>query len=133
VLGAKGTVVVESAVHIPFAKFCAVTAALACAGGGVFRRPLGDGGRHDPAGSLDHYLCAGDFGHAGCDPVTVALPDATTFGVNDPGHRIVCDRMRRSFDAPATVEAQNEFSRAALPARSTYPSWSAANARHAPS
>src|SRR5438105_2091209 len=95
---------------MPLAKFCAVTAALVCAGGGVYAGRSVTATAATPGTALDHYLCTGDFGHASCDPATVAFPDGTTVGVSDPDHRIVCDRVRHAADATATVQVANEFS-----------------------
>jgi hypothetical protein len=104
-------------------KVCAVAAALACAGGGAI---IGQGAASGaapppvPAGSLDHYLCAGDPG-AFCVPATTTLPDGTTFAVSNPQDRLICTassgwwhRRGRTVVAPTTVNVSNELGSAAL-------------------
>ena len=99
-------------------KLCAVTAALACAGGGVIVDQGGSAGAANTGAatpvSLDHYLCANELRHGGCDPATVSLPNGTSYGISNPGSRFMCPdgRFGRQGQSPATVSVTNEFSTA---------------------
>ena len=101
-----------------FAKFVAVTAAAACAGGGIF---IGGGtsGSASPAPVvLDHYLCSPHFGSPSCDPAQVVLPDGTTFGVNNPDAHLVCheaEHRRRHEGGPSSASVTNELSAEPIP------------------
>ena len=98
-------------------KFAAVTAALACAGGGMATDLAGSGAAVSGPGSaasasLDHYVCTGDSGNGGCAPAKVALPNGTTFPVNNPLDHLSCTPDWRSYggQSPAIIVVSNEFS-----------------------
>jgi hypothetical protein len=102
-------------VRIPFLKVCAVTAAVACAGGGLTVDRVGSAGATDTGTaalvSLDHYLCGNELGHGGCDPTKVSLPNGTSFGISNPGSRFTCadGRFGHQGRPPATASVTNEF------------------------
>jgi hypothetical protein len=107
--------------RIPFVKFCAVTTALVCAGGGALIGHTSASGTVDPpSASLDHYLCIGDLG-ALCVPAKTTLPDGTISDVSNPLDRFVCDRhfdnsrRRGTSTSPTPVTVSNELGTAPVP------------------